>query len=57
MSGKVGSIMTGMPIRVVPFGGYSDAVVVEVSGHGHYNGEATFCMEEEDPLAKGFLIK
>ena len=46
-----------MPIRVEPYGCYSDAVVVEVSGHGYYTGEASYWMEEDDPKGKGFLIR
>lgn len=33
-----------------------EAVVVEVSGRGHYTGTATFTMEQDDPLYKGFLL-
>ena len=55
-NGKTGSVMTGVPIRVEPYGCYSDAVVVEVSGRGYYTGEASFRTEEGDPVANGFLI-
>lgn len=56
MNGKTGSIMTGMPIRVEPYGCYTNAVVVEVSGCGYYTGEASYWMEEGDPKARGFRI-
>ena len=49
--------MSGMALRVEPYGCYEDAVVVEVSGHGYYMGESTFWMESNDPTANGFLIK
>lgn len=57
LNGKTKSEMTGMPIRVQPYGGYSDAVVVEVSGRGYYTGEASYWMEEGDPRGNGFLIR
>ena len=56
MNGKTGSTMTAKPVKVQPYGCYSNAVVVEVSGCGYYTGEASYWMEEEDPKAKGFLI-
>lgn len=49
--------MRARPVRVEPYGGHQDAVVVEVSGHGYYTGEATYWVEPHDPKAKGFLIK
>lgn len=48
--------MTTMPVRIEPYGGYEDAVIVEVSGHGYYTGEAKFWMEEGDSQGEGFLI-
>ena len=36
------STMTGKPLKVVPYGCYGDAVVVEVRGRGHYMGESSF---------------
>jgi trans-L-3-hydroxyproline dehydratase len=55
-NGKTGSIMTSIPVRVAPCGDYDKAVVVEVTGHGYYTGEASFWMEEDDPVAGGFLV-
>ena len=49
--------MTGKPLRVVPYGCYDDAVVVEVSGRSHYIGECSFWVEEDDELGAGFLVK
>lgn len=49
--------MTGMPLKVVSYGSYEDAVVVEVAGCGHYLGECSFWSEEDDKLGAGFLIK
>ena len=57
VNGKTRSEMTAMPVRVEPYGCYGNAVVVEVSGHGYYTGEASYWMEEDDPMARGFLIK
>lgn len=33
------------------------AVVVEVKGHAHYSGVATFTQESDDPLSGGFLLR
>ncbi len=49
--------MRGTPVRVEPYGGYEDAVVVEVSGRGYYTGEGTYWTEEDDPNAYGFLVQ
>ena len=54
---KTNSKMTAKPSRVVNYGCYDDAVVVEVSGRGHYLGESSFQLEEGDELGTGFLIK
>lgn len=56
VNGKTETVMSAMAVRVEPYCGYSDAVVVEVSGHGYYTGEATFIVEEDDPLTNGFII-
>lgn len=37
--------------------GHLDAVVVEVSGTGHYCGTANFIAEDNDELRAGFLLK
>ena len=57
LNGKTNSRMTGKPLRVVPYGCYGNAVVVEVGGCGHYMGESTFWIEEGDTLGAGFLVK
>ena len=31
------------------------SVVVQVSGHGHYLGEAKYWQEDEDKIGRGFL--
>ena len=46
-----------MPLRVEPYGCYDNAVVVAVSGRGYYTGEASFWVDDDDPVAKGFLIR
>lgn len=57
LNSKTNSRMTGKPLKVVPYGCYSDAMVVEVSGRGHYTGECSFWVEQGDELGAGFLIK
>ena len=57
INSKTNSRMTGKPLRVVTYGCYDDAVVVEVSGSGHYTGECSFWVEEGDRLGAGFLVK
>ena len=32
-------------------------LVVEISGHSFYTGQATLLLEEEDRIGKGFLLK
>ena len=57
INSKVGSIMEGKVAEVVAYGNYEKAVVVEVSGCGHYTGEASFWVDKGDNLAPGFLVK
>ena len=57
MNGKTNSAMTAKPLKVVPYGRYDDAVVVEVSGRGHYIGESSFWLDEGDELGVGFLVE
>ncbi len=57
VNGKVGSVMEGKVAEVVTYGDYKDAVVVEVSGRGHYTGKSSFWAEDEDNLTPGFLVK
>jgi len=57
MNAKVGSKFTGKLLRTLKYGCYDDAVVVEVGGRGYYAGESRFWWEEQDELAKGFLVK
>ena len=49
--------MSGKPLRVVPYGCYDDAVVVEVGGRGHYVGECSFWKEDGDKIGVGFLVR
>lgn len=44
----------GTVLREEQYGGHS-AVVVQVSGRGHYLGEAKYWQEEEDKIGRGFL--
>ncbi|XP_064388488.1 trans-L-3-hydroxyproline dehydratase-like [Halichondria panicea] len=54
---KVGSEMRGRVVSTVTFGPYELAVVVEVSGWGHYTGRGEYWLEEGDPLSTGFLVE
>lgn len=57
LNSKTNSQMTGKPLKVVPYGRYGDAVVMEVGGRGHYTGECLFWVEQGDELGEGFLVK
>ena len=49
------SWMTGEVVEETVFGKHK-AVVVEVSGHGHYTGECCFELEQGDEIGRGFLL-
>ena len=51
---KVESVMEGKVAEVIA---YEKEVVVEVSGHGYYTGEASFWVDKGGNLAPGFLVK
>lgn len=55
-SGATGSVFTGTAIEETMCGDFK-AVVVEVKGHAHYSGVATFTQESDDPLSGGFLLR
>lgn len=57
LNSKTNSQMTGKPLKVVSYGRYGDAVVIEVGGRGHYTGECSFWVEQGDKLGAGFLVK
>jgi proline racemase len=50
-----GDIFTGKIIQEATVGPFN-AVKVEVTGHAYYSGTAEFTVEEDDPLASGFLL-
>ena len=54
-SGGTGSEMTGMVVETTQYGDFQ-AVIVEVSGKGHYSGTCEFMLEEDDRLKAGFLL-
>ena len=54
--GPAGARFQAKPVRVTMCGPY-DAVVVEVSGKGHYVGSCTFTAESNDEIGKEFLLK
>ena len=51
----VGSIFTGAAVAETRLGNRA-AVVVEVGGEAHFTGEATFTLEDDDPLP-AFLVR
>ncbi|KAI7800301.1 trans-L-3-hydroxyproline dehydratase [Triplophysa rosa] len=55
-SGATGSVFTGKAIEETTCGDYR-AVVVEVAGHAHYSGVASFTQESDDTLSGGFLLR
>ncbi|XP_071786372.1 trans-L-3-hydroxyproline dehydratase-like [Asterias amurensis] len=55
-SGISGTIFTGKPIQTTKCGSL-DAVIVEVSGKANYIGKATYTLEEDDLVGKGFLLR
>ena len=50
------SQFTGMPLHETICGKFK-GVIVEVSGRGHYTGEASYIKEEGDDLGHGFLLR
>ncbi|TRY82796.1 hypothetical protein DNTS_025567 [Danionella cerebrum] len=55
-SGVTRSVFTGRAIEETTCGVFK-AVVVEVKGHAHYSGVATFTQESDDALSGGFLLR
>ncbi|XP_041464565.1 trans-L-3-hydroxyproline dehydratase-like [Lytechinus variegatus] len=53
-SGVTGTTFTGKAVEKTKVSRF-DAVVVEISGKGHYVGESTFICEDDDELGKGFV--
>ncbi|XP_069116323.1 trans-L-3-hydroxyproline dehydratase-like [Argopecten irradians] len=47
---------TAKAVKEMTYGGFK-AVVVEVSGKGHYCGSSTFSLEEDDVIGRGFLLQ
>jgi trans-L-3-hydroxyproline dehydratase len=37
--------------------GPHDAIIARVGGRAHYSGEASYIVEEDDPLGGGFLLR
>eukprot|EP00057_Strongylocentrotus_purpuratus_P033529 XP_791727.1 PREDICTED: trans-L-3-hydroxyproline dehydratase [Strongylocentrotus purpuratus] len=54
-AGVTGSKFTGKAAERTKVGDF-EAVVVEVSGKGHFLGQSTFICEDDDLLEKGFLV-
>uniref|UniRef100_A0AAY4B7D7 trans-L-3-hydroxyproline dehydratase n=2 Tax=Denticeps clupeoides TaxID=299321 RepID=A0AAY4B7D7_9TELE len=55
-SGATGSLFTGEAVQETTCGDFK-AVVVEVGGHAHYTGAASFVQESDDSLSGGFLLR
>jgi trans-L-3-hydroxyproline dehydratase len=51
-----GAIFTGKVVATAAAGDFS-AVTVEVGGKAHYTGRATFTLEADDEIGKGFLLR
>lgn len=51
-----GSRFSGEIVNRVPCGAF-DAVTVRVAGRAHYTAKTSFIVEEDDPLAGGFLVR
>lgn len=49
-------IVAGLLLKETMCGDFR-AVVVEVTGHAHYSGVASFTQENDDPLSGGFLLR
>jgi proline racemase len=52
----IGSRFSGSVASVTACGPYP-AITANVSGHAYYSGKAEFIVEEDDPLADGFLVR
>ncbi len=52
----LGTRFAGRVIEETTFGGHA-AIVPEVEGTAHITGMHTFCIDPEDPLAGGFLVR
>ena len=51
-----GAVFEGRVVEEMRIGKFP-AVAVEVRGRAHYTGEVSFTVEEDDPLADGFLLR
>ncbi len=51
-----GALFTGKALEETRAGQFA-AVVVEVGGKAHYTGRATFTLEDDDEIGRGFLLK
>ena len=55
-TGPTGARFKARPVRETKLGPH-EAVVVEISGKGHYLGSSCFTAENDDEIGKGFLLK
>lgn len=56
ITSPVGSKFVAKVVKLTKCGS-QDAVVVEVSGKGHYMGKNVFTIEADDEIGKGFLLR
>ncbi|KAK3092868.1 hypothetical protein FSP39_008076 [Pinctada imbricata] len=54
--GPSGAMFTTSVVKEVTYGKYKNAVVVEVSGKGHYSGSSKFTLEDDDEIGQGFIL-
>jgi trans-L-3-hydroxyproline dehydratase len=52
----IGTTMTGRVIETLRFEG-RDAVIPEISGTAHITGFAQWCLDPDDPVGSGFLVR
>ena len=51
-----GALFTGKALEETAAGPFP-AVIVEVGGKAHYTGRASFTLEDDDEIGRGFLLK
>jgi trans-L-3-hydroxyproline dehydratase len=52
----IGTRMTGRVVETLMFEGF-EAVIPEISGSACISGFASWCLDAEDPLGSGFLVR
>lgn len=52
----IGTLMTGRVVETLMFEGI-EAVIPEISGRAHISGFANWCLDPDDQLSPGFLVR